>query len=109
MKYLIWKQSLPIQPGLVKAMVPKDSVLLDLQAQDGVPTMWFRFPAKNADKKYIELSFIAAMTGHEFELHEESFANDRHVEECFIGTVQIGDMESAMAGPFVLHYFEVAK
>lgn len=108
MKYLIWKKTPGVRPGIIRVSVPKDSVLLEMQAQDGIPTIWFRFPAANAQGETDELVFLAAMTGQEFELHPESFKTNRHVEECFLGTVQIGDMGSAMAGPFVLHYFEVA-
>lgn len=108
MKYLIWKKTLDVRPGIIRVSVPKDSIFLEMQAQDGIPTIWFRFPAANAQGETDELVFLAAMTGQEFELHPDSLKNNRHVEECFLGTVQIGDMESLMAGPFVLHYFEVA-
>lgn len=40
----VWKYAVPIDPGNAQHAIPEGALLLDLQMQQGVPTMWWSVP-----------------------------------------------------------------
>lgn len=82
----IWKFPFSIS-DTVKVLMPSDAVVLKIDSQGGVPTIW---AAVSEDAKEVEHTFLLRGTGHPLGCVGPHIASFFH-------------------GPFVWHVFEVYK
>lgn len=98
-KRAVWKYPLGNwETGMYSAEMPFGAEVLDLQTQDGMPTMW---ALVNPDAVKEQRHFIIVGTGHIYASPSHSGA--ALSSEGFVGTFQ------QMDGALVFHVFEVYR
>ena len=85
---IIWKYSIATPINEFSIEMPKDSKVLTLQLQNGIPQMWVLVNVKNIEQKCVLKKFCMYGTGIKF----------KNNTLTYIGTYQLGS--------YVFHLFE---
>ena len=89
----IWKFEVEVTSEPFKIVMPKDSAILSVQVQKGVPCIWCLIDESRIGKEGEARYFKVIGTGHRFDI----------TGLAYIGTFQL------VEGSFIGHLFEVVK